>query len=111
MDAVALRHQSRSPANSGGFNAKTCLLLVALLGLGSLSSCVNDPHNARCIRGDLQQCRCLADNTYGYQTCDDAGTFSGPCDCVIGLTPVAARVVGYASGSGSGSARDAGVRD
>jgi hypothetical protein len=81
------------------------ILLIAAWVLG-VGACANDA--AECVPGDLIQCRCVADNTWGYRTCDRAGRYSGACDCIVGLSPDAGRIVGYTSGSGGSGALDAG---
>ncbi|MDP3274149.1 MAG: hypothetical protein Q8Q09_03070 [Deltaproteobacteria bacterium] len=83
--------------------------LFALLAL-SLGACAADAP-AACVPGDLVQCRCIADNTYGYRTCDRTGHYSGPCDCVLGLSPDAGRVIGYTSGGGGGGTTPDASRD
>lgn len=73
----------------------------------TVASCGGE--SRECVPGDQIQCRCAADNSYGYRTCDATGHFSGPCDCILGLQPDAGGVIGYRSGRGSGSGtRDAG---
>ncbi len=78
--------------------------MVVLVSVAS--GCAND--GTECVPGDLVQCRCIADNTWGYRTCDRSGRYSGACDCIVGLSPDAGRIVGYTSGSGGTSALDAG---
>jgi hypothetical protein len=80
---------------------------LAWLALGSIvGGCAAE--GTECVAGDLVQCRCVADNTWGYRTCDRSGRYSGACDCIVGLSPDAGRVVGYTSGGGGGGAVDAG---
>jgi hypothetical protein len=58
---------------------------IAVLCALSVSAC--EPPVPYCVEGDLVQCRCGGDNTYGYQRCDATGHFSGPCMCSPTLTP------------------------